>query len=250
MERINGSSGTESKVPPGLFDSLLQIFFPERCLLCRSVISLSHPVPLCSDCAESYSGVLSICPRCEDFSADRLSCACNQTATALSSLTALNLYDNQWRKMLHNLKYRRRRFLARPLGKWLGREISLSRDKRFDLVVPVPLHKKRERERGFNQSALIARHCAGILGIPFEEILKKSRETVSQTTITRQERILNVRDAFTVSRVLPRGTLILLVDDIYSTGSTLKEAAGELKKNGAEVHGAVIAYNPPRFTKS
>lgn len=237
------------KKEPGFFDALLQLFYPERCLLCRDIIVPKKPVPLCKGCENSYHGLVNICPRCENFSRLDLDCGCDREVTALSSISALHTYEAGWRSLLHRLKYRRNRSLSRPLGSWLGNQLSTREIRGFDFVVPVPLHKKREKERGFNQSALIARHAAAALGADYYEFLVKTRETASQTAINRQDRLLNVRGAYKVVSPIAKGATVLLVDDIYSTGSTLKEAAKELKEAGAAVHGAVIAYNPPRFSR-
>lgn len=240
---------TAGEKKPGFFDALLQLFFPERCLLCRDIIAPKISVPLCNKCEKSYEGLINICPRCENFSRLDLDCGCDREVTTLSSISALHTYEADWRSLLHRLKYRRNRSLSRPLGSLLGNQLLTQANSGFDYVVPVPLHKKRERERGFNQSALIARHAAAALGADYFEFLVKTRETASQTAINRQDRLLNVRGAYKVVSPIAKGATVLLVDDIYSTGSTLKEAAKELKEAGAIVHGAVIAYNPPRFTR-
>ncbi len=241
------SAGAEK---PGIFDALLQLFFPERCLQCRIIIPPGNRIPLCGRCENSYEGLIRICPRCENFSRSEPDCGCAESNIYFSSIYALHIYEADWRSLLHRLKYRQNSSLARPLGLWLGNQLLTRQEKGFDYVVPVPLHKSRERERGFNQSALIARHTASALNSEYHELLEKVRETASQTSINRQDRLLNVQGAFRVVSPFRRGAKILLIDDIYSTGSTLKEAARELKNAGAEVHAAVIAYNPPRFNRS
>ena len=249
MIGLSNSKPAAGGKEPGFFDLLLQLFFPERCLLCRDIIAPEKPAPLCSECENSYQGLVNICPRCENFSRLDLDCPCDRRETILCSISALHTYEADWRSLLHRLKYRRNRSLSRPLGSLLGNQLLTQANSGFDYVVPVPLHKKRERERGFNQSALIARHAAAALGADYFEFLVKVRETASQTAINRQDRLLNVRGAYKVVAPIAKGATVLLVDDIYSTGSTLKEAAKELKKAGAIVHGAVIAYNPPRFSR-
>lgn len=244
--KLNSVTGGKE---PGFFDHLLQLFFPDRCLLCRDIISPKKTIPLCSECEKSYQGLVNICPRCENFSRLELDCSCGRGETILYSISALHTYETDWRSLLHRLKYRRNRSLSRPLGLWLGNQLLTRGNRGFDYVIPVPLHKKRERERGFNQSALIAKNAAAALGVDFFEPLVKTRETASQTAINRQDRLLNVRGAYKVAAPIVKGAKVLLVDDIYSTGSTLNEAAKELKEAGAIVHGAVIAYNPPKFTR-
>jgi ComF family protein len=138
--------------------------------------------------------------------------------------------------MIHSLKYRGVAELADPLARLLAQ--LLVRDfpgRRWDLVVPVPLHRVRQRERGYNQSALIAQRLAGMLGWPFDgRLIRRTRPTRSQTHLSRAERLVNVTGAFSCAdppRV--RGLQVLLIDDVHTTGSTLNETAKALKEAGA-----------------
>jgi ComF family protein len=225
-------------------DYLLHLFFPDRCLFCRAFLSVTDGVPLCDTCRRTYAPVGRICPRCERFCTGAHSCTCSTASSPLKMLFALSLYDHKWRFMLHDLKYKKRRYLARPIGIWLAREITAYSYCKPQLIVPVPLHSFREKERGFNQSALIAGYVSHILGVPCRQLLVKRMSTVSQTTISRQKRHENVRGVFSCVESLPPGATVLLVDDIYSTGATMKEAASVLEKCGANVYGAVVSYNP------
>lgn len=161
----------------------------------------------------------------------------------LKALFALSFYEKRIRDLIHDLKYRGRRSLARPLGRWLGFEISKCDCDFPDLVTAVPLYKRREQERGFNQSVLIARSTATFLNRPYRNLLARTKDTTSQTTISRRERRENIHGAFQCAGLIPAGATLLLIDDVYSTGSTMKEAASVLKQHGVTVYGAVIAYN-------
>lgn len=112
----------------------------------------------------------------------------------------------------------------------------------FDAVVPVPISAERMKKRGYNQSGLIARHVAARLGIPCENSLEKTRDNPEQHRLKREERRKNVKGAYRVSAVRAAGKSILLVDDIVTTGATLKECAEVLLSAGAkEVVCAAIA---------
>jgi competence protein ComFC len=231
----------------GFLENLLQLLFPERCLLCRRLLATASARPLCLNCDSSAWPVGVVCPCCGTFGQSKTpQCGCRQSDYPLQGLFALSFYEGRWRALLHDLKYRGRRSLARPLGRWLARELLLQGCFQPHVVVPVPLHRNRERERGFNQSALLARQVAKELSIPFASLLIRKRETESQTKISRRERLLNVRGAFFCSPEIEAGTKILLIDDIFSTGATMSEAAKCLRLNGAIVYGAVVAFNPPR----
>ena len=114
--------------------------------------------------------------------------------------------------------------------------------KNFTLVTGVPLHKSRQKERGFNQSSLIAEKVADYLSIPFDEnVLKRVKNTKIQSGLVRKERMKNIRGAFELVEDV-KGKKVLLVDDVWTTGSTMRECVKVMKKNGArEVWGLVLA---------
>lgn len=138
--------------------------------------------------------------------------------------------------MVHALKYRSVAELAGPMARLLARLLAREfRGESWDLVVPVPLHRVRERERGYNQSALIARRLAAMHGWRFDgETVIRARATQSQTRLTRVERLKNVRGAFRcVAPERVAGRRVLLIDDVHTTGSTLNETSAALREAGA-----------------
>ena len=138
---------------------------------------------------------------------------------------------------IHQLKYAGKSHLAKSLGllltsfakKWLDKTDG-------SLMMPVPLHPKRLRERDFNQSLLLARYAASLLGAELDFLsLRRIRYTQPQTGLKSDERRKNVRKAFrVVDRELVKGRTILLVDDVATTGNTLNECARTLKRSGAK----------------
>jgi ComF family protein len=138
------------------------------------------------------------------------------------------LFTPALREIIHHLKYSDRVSLAKPLGQILKQ--CLEREAfTGDLIIPVPLHRSRERRRGFNQAELIARQ----LGLPMAtKILKRRKNTPSQTGLSRNERKRNLASAFEVMHEV-KGRVIV-VDDVYTTGSTMNEIARTLKRAGAE----------------
>ncbi len=230
----------------GWLHSFLYQLFPDRCLFCRDIIPISSLNPLCSTCQKNYSAGGRICPNCESFFREEPPCSCIVKSISLEGLFFAALYDQSWRKLIHELKYRNRRAVIRPLAIWLAFEILNNRYCKPDLIVPVPLHPVRERERGYNQAALLARNMAQVLKVPWRgNLLFKAINTRSQTSISRYDRQSNVRGVFKCRPEKYNKSTILLVDDVYSTGATMKEAALALKnKTGARVFGAAIAYNP------
>ncbi len=128
---------------------------------------------------------------------------------------------------------------------WLSEALADSRfaGQRFDLLVPVPLHPARQRERGFNQAELLALELRRECGVPLGKVLQRTRYTTTQTQFDRSERMENLRGAFRLRRGCNVQDLrMLLVDDVLTTGSTLSECASVLKKAGAlSVHAATAA---------
>jgi ComF family protein len=149
------------------------------------------------------------------------------------------------RKLVHDFKYGRQRHLRYPLAEWLGETLGdpRLRGRRFDLVVPVPLHAARERERGFNQATLLAELLARRITVPLEPLLERIRYTTTQTAYDRAERMENLHDAFRLRKNRDvRELRVLLIDDVLTTGSTLSECARVLKAAGAvSVHAATAA---------
>lgn len=152
---------------------------------------------------------------------------------------AAYLYGGPMSEAIRRLKYRGRSELAEPLGARLARACrSLAGE--VDLVVPVPLHRRRLAERGFNQSALLARRVARALGVPHRpRLLRRTRDTPPQAGLDEPGRAENVRGAFVAKPIRGR---VLLIDDVRTTGATLPACSEALREAGAErVHGRVLA---------
>jgi len=162
-------------------------------------------------------------------------------AGVIDRAQAIGLYDGPLRSIIHSLKYEGRRSLATPLSA-LMRDRCRSILDGADLVVPVPLHPSRRRERGFNQALDLARG----LGLPVSRALRRTRATDSQTGLPAAERHQNMRGAFAPSRVpwRPRSIdarVVVLVDDVSTTGATLEECGRILQQMGARDVRAVTA---------
>lgn len=142
-------------------------------------------------------------------------------------------YEGVLRDMVHLYKYGRIKTMARPLADLITAALPL--DERFDLVTPVPLHWRRQWQRGFNQSELLAREIARRSGIPLRKLLKRVRPTLTQAGLSNTERRRNVVAAFQFRGRAGQmqGKRILLIDDVMTTGSTAASCALALKRVGA-----------------
>jgi ComF family protein len=138
-------------------------------------------------------------------------------------------FNEAAREIIHHLKYADRVSLARPIGTILE---TVVREAAFtgELLIPVPLHRRRERRRGFNQAQLIA----DAVGLPVERrMLRRRKDTASQTGLSRAERTKNLSAAFELYGAV-KGRKVIIVDDVMTTGATMNEIAKVLKRGGAE----------------
>ena len=152
---------------------------------------------------------------------------------------------SSYQKLIHEMKYNNKKEIGYILGKKFGRELENSAFKQTDYLVPVPLHKKKLRKRGFNQSERIARGISDALGIPVsEDNLYRSEYTKSQTKKSRHERWKNVENVFTLrNRDTFENKRLLLIDDILTTGATLEACANALlESKGAVVSIATLGF--------
>jgi competence protein ComFC len=142
-------------------------------------------------------------------------------------------YEGTLRELIHLYKYWRIKTLARPLAEYLAS--ALPPDERFDFVTPVPLHWRRQWQRGFNQSGLLARAIARRRGVPVLAALRRARPTLTQAGLSNSERRRNVAAAFRARDAAKKaaGGRVLLIDDVMTTGSTAASCARALKQAGA-----------------
>lgn len=145
------------------------------------------------------------------------------------------------REAVQALKYENTPALAKPLGEKLAYCLQ-QQDWTIDMIVPVPLHTKRLAERGYNQAQLLAEQVATITGVKCEaNALQRVRETQSQVTISGAERLKNIKDAFAANSQLVNGQSILVIDDVYTTGSTMSACGEALISAGASlVYGLTV----------
>ena len=184
--------------------------------------------PLCECCGREIGGG----DRCQD---------CARQRPRIDGIRACSRFEGAVRSAVHGLKYRGQRALAQPLAELLAEPARALAP--ADAIVPLPLHSARERERGYNQSALLAAELGRILGLPVVPAVSRVRETQDQIGLSRGQRQRNVKDAFVCPRPeLAAGRRLLLVDDVCTTGSTLLACAEPLvRAKAAAVWGLVVA---------
>jgi len=150
------------------------------------------------------------------------------------------IYDGLAREAVHLLKYEGLKVLSKPMGEEMGR-LYAEKGYPVDVIVPVPLHKKRLKERGYNQAELLAREVGSFLGVPVGDFLTRERYSKPQVELSGDERRINVRGVFKACGDVC-GMRILLIDDVITTGSTMEECGRALLSRGAlEVYGLTFA---------
>ena len=208
------------------------------------LLDLALP-PLCAGCGAEGAA---ICAACAPDLRTRLDLPAG-TPMGLAEGPPHPLLQLEWcaafrgatRGALHALKYAGERRLAEPLGRAVAERWHRA-GAGGELLVPVPVHEARRRERGYDQAALLAEVAARHLGLPWAPALERTRATTAQYHLDRRRRASNVADAFAVTaphRHATRGRWVVVVDDVVTTGATLSEAAAALLAVGAVAVSAV-----------
>jgi ComF family protein len=237
----------------GAAESLFATLFPADCRLCGAPLTRISRLPVCEDCLSSVrpmtGGLCSICgerissPYAVLDNHGEAQCGlCRRLKPVFVKAAAYGSYEGGVRELIHLLKYEHVRPAATVLGRMLGEVITRLANEfgnQPPLVIPVPLHQRKFRERGFNQSELIAQSALKLkpggleLGLA-SRILRRTRATLSQTGLSSHQRRENIRGAFTVEKPAEViGREIVLVDDVFTTGTTVSECARLLRRAGA-----------------
>jgi len=227
---------------PGVIGAIVRAAFPVGCAECAAMLSDDAVLPLCPTCDSAIVDVGEpFCLDCARTGGEPRRCA----RGAHMRLAAAFVFDGPVRTLVHAFKFGDALELAEPLvaRAWEGPAFGSQHP---DLIVPVPLHPVRRRERGYDQAARLARAFAAHAGAPDVPALARTRATRQQARLGAKARAANVRGAFTVARpALVRGRSIALVDDVATTGATLLAAAEALRGAGARrVDAWTIAFEP------
>lgn len=246
--RLQGNSERRPQkvktLPAQVIRRLLDLLYPPRCAGCQR----SGHV-LCPSCLARIPPLTSVCQRCSGpLSAGGICASCRSAPLNLTGLRAVSVYQEPLRSYIHALKYDGNTRLAQPLGALLAGAYRAS-GMRAEALVPVPLHSERERQRGYNHAALLARVCASELGLPlFEQMLVRHRATLSQVGLQHWERQQNVQGAFSCAPAFTggqlRGRALLLIDDVSTTAATLEACAAPLFAAGAAAVFALVLARP------
>ena len=218
------------------FRNFLNLLYPARCPLCHRILKDRHTL-ICADCAVELKPISE--PRCfkcgkpvkeeEEYCLD-----CRKHSLAFTQGRGIFPYDEKMKYSIMKYKY----FGCREYGKFYGKAMyiyagDVIRRWKPDIIVPVPLHWRKFRRRGFNQAEFLAEELSGYTGIPLDTTLvKKKKATKSQKKLNADQRRKNLQEAFRITGN-PAGKCILLVDDVYTTGSTMDVLSRAFLEKGA-----------------
>jgi ComF family protein len=211
-------------------DSFLDFVYPPLCISCGRLLETSRE----HVCPECWSAITPVTRDLDLFLETRNKLLASGTIDELVSLFVFEK-EGPFQKIAHALKYSGIQGIGIELGRRIG-SVASRGEIRADLIVPVPLHKRKIRERGYNQSLLIARGVSEVTGIPVKaDLVHRRRWTETQTALSKEERKKNVDDAFTCENRELNGACVIVIDDVITTGATIEAVAAALKSSGAEV---------------
>jgi competence protein ComFC len=219
-----------------MLDTAIKLIFPPKCIFCGNILSANSDIDICRGCFNKISFIDGIINghntrRSNSGCCDYIICVCHYSGIIKDSLMRYKFFS----------KPSYYRAFARLLTDKVKKMTDLSK---FDIIISVPLHRSKEKIRGYNQSLLISKELSKGLGVPeYSRLLSRIRDTGSQSLLSKAERYYNVKDAFEICNVeMIKDKVVLLVDDIMTTGNTIDECSRILKAAGAKaVVGAVIA---------
>ena len=223
--------------------ALLELLFPSTiyCISCKSLIDKSRPYALCDSCMRMFHWANGrTCEKCgkllqEDYPHD-ICADCREAGHCFDKGYACVEYGIYERDMLLSFKYGGKTFIGEKIAQMMADRLE-SEHLEADVMIPVPMNRKKQKKRGFNQAEIIASRLAKKLSLPYSAgLLKRTGNTAAMSKLTPEERRMNIENAFKVPEMAIghiAGKRILLVDDIYTTGSTMDACSRALKEAGA-----------------
>lgn len=228
---------------------IINNLFPRhiKCIACKNELSNQNVYDMCESCYEKLDFItFNYCQRCglkfeKDGSGTCLNCKRNNYY--FEQARAVFTFSGDIVSIIHRFKYANYKFLAKPLSYFMY-DTLIKQDWKIDLIAYVPLFLSREKSRGYNQAKELAINLSNITSIPIFNDIVRLRDTPSQTQLTRKEREENVKDCFKINnKNAVKNLNILLLDDVFTTGSTTNEISKKLKQAGAnKIYVLTIAH--------
>ncbi len=223
-----------------LVRQLLDVLLPQVCMLCGEAAS-GYDAGLCAGCYDRFEKITGpVCTRCgavfkSVHGGNHLCGDCITRCVYYDCVRSAGVYAGELRRAIHQFKFNRRSMLADPLAELVAGSCDpIGPHRGYAALIPVPLHLHRLRQRGYNQSLLLALHLGRQWNLPVErDYLRRIDWSVSQASLRRSQRRRAVRNAFTCGSCRYTGKRLLLIDDVFTSGATVDECARILKRYGA-----------------
>ena len=223
-----------------IFKKLLDMMFPKHttCIICNAELNHGNDNEICESCQQdlpfsngktcercgmSISSMARVCNRCK-----------NREKTFKFAMSPFN-YEDTIIKIVHGLKYKNQKYVVPTMAYYMA-ECYKQHKAKCDLIIPVPIHESRRKQRGYNQSELIANDLKDKINLPLLcDVLVKNKETKAQVSLNYKERQENLKEAFkVVDKKMIKNKIVLLVDDVFTTGATAAVCTKQLLKAGAK----------------
>ena len=215
-----------------MYETAITFLYPAECRVCKEFLGATSIPYICNNCWQDIQFLEP--PWCDICGIPGINGLCDECATMpprYGKLRSVAFYQTTLQQAIHFFKFEKKEVLARHLIQQINAHIPLDCNiTEYDFILPIPIHKKRQRERGFNQATLLANGIAKAGGVPIlTNTLVRHRHTVAQSSLDREARQQNLIGAFEIRKPdTLRGKRLLIFDDVFTTGATIREAVSEL----------------------
>ena len=215
-----------------MYETAITFLYPAECRVCKGFLGVTSIPYICNNCWQDIHFVEPPwCDICGMPNINGLCDTCAITPPRYGKLRSVAFYQTTLQQAIHFFKFEKKKVFARYLIQLINAHIPLDCSiAEYDFILPVPIHKKRLRERGFNQATLLANGIAKTEGVPvLRNTLVRKRHTVAQSSLDKEARQQNIIGAFEIRNPdIIRGKRLLIFDDVFTTGATIREAVSEL----------------------
>ncbi len=234
-----------------LMNGFLSLFYPSECLCCKRYIKDFKYFFVCPDCFNHVKEIdkhssCKIClkPLSSEFVDVCVECR-ERVKTYFECIEAAGFYESPLKELIYQLKFYQKKKAGKILADYVLSKVQDDFFKNIDIITYVPISKRTKERRNFNHTEILALYIGSKKRIKVMETMKKIKETEDQSSLKREARLKNLKDAFEIKNDIKEKIFkkkILVIDDIYTTGSTMNEVSKVLKENGTkEIFGLVIA---------
>lgn len=230
-------------------DTFLNFIFPRNiyCILCGKPVDRDEKYSICDECKTNLKFIEGkTCEKCgkpiSEFHMERKCHECINNYRFFTKAISCIEYDDISKKIIYDLKYNKKRYISYHIAEIMYDRLKEEEMNCFDIIIPVPLHPTKEKNRSFNQASIIGKYLSRMTNIRIDnKTLIRSKNTITQNMLTREQRRKNLEHAFNVVKrndIIDKS--ILIIDDIYTTGATINQCSKVLIENGARSVYAVI----------